>query len=229
MSGSTASTPGSTSSWPKATPMSTASQRRLAPAPVAVEREVHADLADAAERHEDQFVRRRHQCRAVAAAPKCTSPAVIAREEPSPDRTISRPSSSIVSNVPRKTSSPILTAIGAPSPAARSSQRSRIAAKPRPSFQSCLLLDPRLGKRREERLGADVRAAFDKRGRRIGHPLRRMPDVDADADHHAVLPLGAASPPRAGCRRPWRRRTARRSAISELAVQRCPTRRRARA
>ena len=41
----------------------------IAPVPVAVEGEVHADLADAAERHEDEFVRA-HQGPAVAAAPK---------------------------------------------------------------------------------------------------------------------------------------------------------------
>ena len=46
---------------------------------VAVEREVHADLADAAERHEDELVGSSlHQATAaVAAVPKCTSPAAI--------------------------------------------------------------------------------------------------------------------------------------------------------
>src|SRR5580704_12711474 len=54
-----------------------------------VDREIHPDLADAAERREDQFVLR-HQFRPLAATGK-TSPAVIVCNVPSAKRNSNRP------------------------------------------------------------------------------------------------------------------------------------------
>ena len=61
MSGMIRSIPGRCSSSPKETPRSTASQDALMAIAEAVDRQVHADLADAAERRKGQFVRPRHQ------------------------------------------------------------------------------------------------------------------------------------------------------------------------
>ena len=75
MSGMIRSTPGR-SSPANETPRSTTSQVRLPPVTEAVEREIHPDLADAAERREDQFRTACHYgdtCRGAN-----TSPAVIA-------------------------------------------------------------------------------------------------------------------------------------------------------
>src|SRR5690606_11420703 len=120
---------------------------------------VHANLANAAKRQEDEFIplvlshglsfpfdaRRRPsfgrrsprfvygQLRALAVAPKCTSPAVIGNREPSASRMISRPAESMVSKMPRRTTPSCATATGAPSPAAEPRQRSSTAATPRPS------------------------------------------------------------------------------------------------
>ena len=71
MSGMIRSMPGRCSSSPKETPRSTASQERCWPLAEAIDRQVHADLADAAERRKGQFVRPRHQLApAEAAEPK---------------------------------------------------------------------------------------------------------------------------------------------------------------
>ena len=125
---------------------------------------------------------------AVAAAPKCTSPAAIVRAAPSARRTTSLPSSSIVSKVPRTTASRQADrdrraeAGGALQPAARGSPRSR-ARRPRAPPAR-----PRLRRAPSKSCSArNVRAAGGERCRRIGHALRRMPHVHADADHHAAV------------------------------------------
>src|SRR4051812_33388387 len=99
----------------------------------AVYREIHADLADPAERCEGHFIH--HTAPADATAPKYTSPAEIGSRLPSEVRTIMQPASSIVSNVPVTVEPPARTETGRPSPAARCSHLCRISAKPRPSSQ----------------------------------------------------------------------------------------------
>ena len=111
-----------------------------------------------------------------------------------PTRTISRPSSSIVSNVPRSTSLAELDrdrraeAGGALEPAARGSRQSRgprpraPPARPRPrasavNSASAVTSAPQLG----------------ERCRRIGHARRRVAHVDADADHDVASCRPAAS------------------------------------
>src|SRR5690606_12465650 len=80
--------------------------------PQSIEGEVHANLAHPAERHEDELalilpaVRHRP---AVAATPKCTSPAAIAWTCPSRPRIRRRPSASMSSNTPERTRPPIST------------------------------------------------------------------------------------------------------------------------
>ena len=86
MSGSTRSTPGSSGVGKGHAAVDDDPFAAIGRA-VAVEREVHADLADAAERHEDQFgpvhighqinLSGAHAAPAEATAPKCTSPAAI--------------------------------------------------------------------------------------------------------------------------------------------------------
>ena len=139
MSGKMRSTPGR-SAPAKATPKSTASQVRSSARTEAVEAEIHADLADAAERQEDQFVARapRHQRTVSRRPPKKTSPAadrlaraVVAR------RATRRPS--LVEGLEtavERTRSARLTADRLAEPAARSSHARRIAAKPRPRSQT---------------------------------------------------------------------------------------------
>src|SRR5690606_27967018 len=103
---------------------------------VAVEPEIHPDLADAAEWQEDKFVRVLEAHGRLAAAPKCTSPAATAVRTPACDITIRRPSSSSVSTLPRNMPSPSRTAPGAPIPAAWASQRRRISPIPAAPSQS---------------------------------------------------------------------------------------------
>src|SRR5882757_9396693 len=101
-----------------------------------VDRQVHTDLADAAERRKGQLIRPRHHAAPTeAAAPKWTSPAAIGMRLPSAVRTIRQPLSSMVSNVPSTVMVPVLMATRSPSPAARSSHSLRISAKPRPLSQ----------------------------------------------------------------------------------------------
>src|ERR1700682_5314494 len=88
-----------------------------------VNREIHPDLADAAERREDQFVLR-HQVRSLAATGK-TSPAVIVCNVPSGRRNSKRPRSSSASARPTNSRSGSRTRISPPMPAARSSQSAR--------------------------------------------------------------------------------------------------------
>ena len=71
MSGMMRSMPGRCSSSPKDTPRSTASHEPLMAVAEAIDRQVHADLADTAERRKGQFIRPRHQAAlAEAAEPK---------------------------------------------------------------------------------------------------------------------------------------------------------------
>src|SRR5437868_10745669 len=89
--------------------------RALAAVAEAVEREIHPDLADAAERREQELAR--HQ-----AAPRGalnTSPTVIASSVPAGRRSIRRPMRSSVSNLPASSRSGSRTAISPPRPAAR--------------------------------------------------------------------------------------------------------------
>src|SRR5712675_454556 len=102
----------------------------------AIDRQVHADLADAAERGKGQFIGSCHQAApADAAEPKKTSPADIGTRLPSDVLIIMQPDSSLVSNVPSTVEPPDWIATGCPSPAARSSQSRRISPKPRPLSQ----------------------------------------------------------------------------------------------
>src|SRR5690606_24092853 len=130
--------------------------------PEAVCSHVHADLADAAERHEDEFIPLvfRHgfflsfhgaapgelwspvaahpvhgQLRALAVAPKCTSPAVMVVRAPLSSRMTSRPAVSMVSKMPRRTTPSWLTATAAPMPAAAPRHSFNTALTPAPSAQ----------------------------------------------------------------------------------------------
>ena len=189
MSGRTASTPGSRPRGRRRRPC-----RRRAIAGCARGRSRRGRGSCRSRRRRRAARRRVRPCivsaTAVAAAPKCTSPALIARDEPSAARTISRPSSSIVSKVPRQTRSPTLTAIGAPSPAARSSQWPRIAAKPRPSSQSASC-STQASASAVKSVSAVI---IERRARRARSPdrasLRRMQHVDADPDHDVAPASG---------------------------------------
>src|SRR5262249_21148538 len=101
-----------------------------------VDRQVHADLADTAERRENELVRQSHYERSpvgtVRASPKYTSPAAIAQRVSSDLRRIRQPCSSSVSNIPCSVRSPMWMETVLPTPCARSSQSRRIAANPRP-------------------------------------------------------------------------------------------------
>src|SRR5580704_8932728 len=96
-----------------------------------VDREIHPDLTDAAQRREDQFVLR-HQLCSLAATGK-TSPAVIVCTVPSAKRNSNWPLSSSASA--RPTNSRFFgsrTRISPPMPAARSSQSARMDWKAAP-------------------------------------------------------------------------------------------------
>ena len=87
----------------------------------AVDRQVHADLADAAERRKCQLIRPRHQAAPAeleAASPKNTSPEAIGTRRPSAVTTIRCPPSSMVSNVPVTVRPPTWIVTGPPTPAA---------------------------------------------------------------------------------------------------------------
>src|SRR5438132_456456 len=101
-----------------------------------VDRQVHADLADTAERRKYQFIRPRHQLAPTdATAPKYTSPAVIGTRAPDDVRTIMQPCSSRVSKVPSMVAPPDLMETACPRPAARDSHNFRISPNPRPLSQ----------------------------------------------------------------------------------------------
>src|SRR5512143_2533353 len=96
----------------------------------AIYRQVHADLADTAQRREHQFLLRRHDQRSPK--PK-TSPAVTVDRSP-PCFSNRRPASSRPSKRPESSRSRNRTCSFSPRPAARLSQTPRIAAKPCPRF-----------------------------------------------------------------------------------------------
>src|SRR5580704_6596081 len=95
-----------------------------------VDREIHPDLADAAERRKDQFVLR-HQLRSLAATGK-TSPAVIVCNVPSAKRNSNRPRSSRASKRPTNSRFGSRARISPPIPAAQSSQSARMDWNPAP-------------------------------------------------------------------------------------------------
>src|SRR5205807_6489074 len=86
----------------------------LRPVADAIEREIHPDLADPAERREQKLLR--HQ--ACTRAEEDTSPTVIASSVPPGTRSIRRPIRSSVSNVPLSSRSARRTWMAPPSPAA---------------------------------------------------------------------------------------------------------------
>src|ERR1700691_4273619 len=105
-----------------------------------VDRKVHSDFADAAERGKYQFWIRHHSIRAVAETRSATapttgnsSPAAIVCSGPSPSRSINQPLSSSLSYRPVSSPPGTRTIIPPPSKAARSSQsaRTRSNAAPR--------------------------------------------------------------------------------------------------
>ena len=148
MSGMMRSTPGR-SSPAKATPRSTISHLRRFGRAVAVERAIHADLAETAERREHELA---VVCHLGSAFPRARSRRRIATGEPSdggniqrsrgldrfrpalPDATADGRAGSSPSKIPsRRAAARSRSRIGSPSPAAGSSQCARIAAKPRPA------------------------------------------------------------------------------------------------
>lgn len=78
----------------------------LMPVAEPVDRQVHADLADAAERRESQFIRTHYALPAEATEPKYTSPAAIVARLPSVVAITIQPVSSMVSNVPSRVVAP---------------------------------------------------------------------------------------------------------------------------
>ena len=122
------------------------------------------------------------------------------------------PSRSMPAKRPRTSSSPSFTSTSRPSGPALASHAARTASKP--SRRHC-------GQTRRASAAVSLSSAAStvppRQAPRIAHlgQLRREADIDADAQHD-VLDLAALrrSRSRAGCRRPCRRRPARRSAIS---------------
>src|SRR5262249_1442680 len=98
----------------------------------AVDRQIHADLADPAERRKNQFLLRGRQPALRVRSKGNTSPAAMASRSPRPVRSISRPESSMVSKRPAATRPESRTRTGSPTPAACASHAARIAAKPEP-------------------------------------------------------------------------------------------------
>src|SRR5208282_522580 len=112
----------------------------LAPPLVAepIDRKIHPDLADAAERRENKLALRHQSTRPVAGERAVrsptgnTSPAMIVCRLPSARRSSSRPFSSSPTQRPTNSRLGSRTRIWLPIPVARSSQSARIAAKPAP-------------------------------------------------------------------------------------------------
>src|SRR5262245_1661006 len=107
--------------------------------PKAVKVAVHADLADAAERQENELLvagrvaTALHQPRSCKAAPaSVTSPNVSRRDRPSPSRMRSAPLSSRPRKVPAMCSRPVWTLRLSPTAPAHPSQAARTRAKPAP-------------------------------------------------------------------------------------------------
>ena len=162
-----------------------------------------------------QFVRLRHQpVLAVAATPKCTSPAEIGILSPSEVLTIMQPVSSMVSKMPETRLWPVWTATGCPSPAASASQRRRISPKPLPLIPDVTVFDPSVREVEEKLLGADLKAKRRERGRRRWRALRRGDDVGAHADHHGKTSAGLRLGLQQDAGQAWPALPARRWAIS---------------
>ena len=118
----------------------------LAAVAEAVEREVHADLADAAERHEDEFAGRSAIIAATSRGGK-HSPAVIASSCPSAAAASGGPSRRASRTCRRARGPASRTTMSPPSPAARASQSARIAAKPAPRSHCASRASHRAGQR----------------------------------------------------------------------------------
>ena len=215
MSGRMRSTPGR-SSPAKATPRSTTSHLPAVLVAEAVEREIHADLADAAERREDQLVAWAAPSRAPITGPACggggnehVAGGDGLRVVPSGGAARRPPAASSASKRPAILASARRTRIAlAEAGGARRASRRASAAKPRrrPIAQAAPSIVAR--ERGEQRFGRDLRAAGREIGRRIG---RCRPDGCAQL---TPMPTTAATPSpaprlRAGCRRTSRRRRSR--------------------
>src|SRR5208283_4532153 len=105
----------------------------------AIDREIHPDFADAAERREHELASHQSTCPAVvgrmsggAPATGNTSPAVMICKPPSARRSSKRPCSSSASKRPKNSRPESRTRISPPMPAARAIQSERMAAKPAP-------------------------------------------------------------------------------------------------
>ena len=192
----------------------------------AVDRQIHADLADAAERRENQFV----AAPSAAAHSRSldhrelqtnTSPAVtirlaaIGRAAPG-----GRPRRALRSGR-RVRASASRTRMRSPSPAARASQSARIAAKP---VAAIPLRQPRRH-RADSAANSAVRRDAAPAGREIGGRdsgagrMVRAIDADADGHDHLLSPSPSIRMPAT-----WRRRAAGRSAISARASARSAAR-----
>ena len=179
MSGMIRSMPGR-SSPANDTPRSTTSHLRLRAVAEAVEREIHADLADAAERREDEFVGGRPSGAHLACGRReSTSPAVIALDDCRRQRAASAgPCRRASRSVPASSRSGSRTAISPPMPAARASQSARIAAKPAPASHCA----SRAAIARDERAQAARPASRRRRA-----PQDRSPDTACRAGWCAQL------------------------------------------
>src|SRR5579863_2642511 len=103
----------------------------------AVNREVHPDLAEAAQRREDKFVVRHHSARVGTRRPARqskgkTSPAEIFSVPPLRSSKISRPDRSRPTKRPCFSPEPLRTVISSPTPRAAASQSARMTEKFRP-------------------------------------------------------------------------------------------------
>ena len=208
----------------------------LAPALVteAVEREIHSDLADAAERRENEFAarpsvdpprRRRLAGRLVAereyVAGGDRSQAAVGqakraagRAHPVPRRARKIRRSGAAPAARRRSRSP------------RSSQSARIEVEAAAATPLREPLQHHAGQRREQAFGRDVGAGGGEIGGGIGSPA-----ADDAGSSRRCRPQRPAfprrSPLRSGCRRAWRRRRGCRSAISAPVFRAAPERNRA--
>ena len=156
----------------------------------AVDREIHPDLADAAERREHELaLSHQSTCPAVggrmgggAPASGNTSPAVIACKPPSARRSSNRPCSSSASKRPKNSRPESRTRISPPMPAARAIQSARMAAKPAPcahcASRSTILPDNAANRSSAD----DGGAGRGQIGRRISGLFGMVQAVHADTD-----------------------------------------------
>ena len=155
----------------------------------AVDREIHPDFADAAERREYELASHQSTCPAVggrmgggAPATGNTSPAVIACKPPSARRSSNRPCSSSASKRPKKSRPESRTRISPPIPAARAIQSARTAAKPAP-FAHCASRSTILPDNAANMLfGRDGGTGRGQIGRRISGLFGMVQAVHTDTD-----------------------------------------------